>query len=141
MSEAIGIVADTKSFKKMASNFRKASPQSYRAAQKVLRAIALAVYTDAKGRSSFSSRISGSGKVRMSGLNAKIDFGGGSAYIAVPIENAGKGFVEHLTFGHEPLTSKNSHPAFLMPSFEAHVVEYVEALKVAVRDATDAALG
>ena len=77
----------------------------------------------------------------MSGLNAKIDFGGGDAWIAVPIENRGAGDVTHPTFGHDPITNKNSHAAFLMPSFNAHVAEYLEALKVAIRDATDAALG
>ena len=141
MAEAIGIIVDTQGFKRMASNFRKAAPQSYRAAQKVLRVTALAVATDAKGRSSFSTRISGSVKVRMAGLNAKVQAGGGPAYIAVPIENKGLGDVTHPTFGHDPITNKNSHPAFMKPSFESHVAEYIEALKVAVRDATDAALG
>ena len=140
MAESFGIVADTSAMKKLAANFRMANAQAYRAAQKVLRGVALEVYADAKGRSSFSSKISSSGKVRMAGLNAKIDFGGGQAWIAVPIENRGKGDVTHPTFGHDPITNKNSHAAFLMPAFDAKVDAYVVALKAAVEEATSIAL-
>lgn len=148
-SSAIGLVADTSAFKKLAASFRAAAPKSYRAAQKELRAVALEVYADAKGRSSFSSKISSSGRVRMSGLNAKIAFGGGEAYFAAAVENRGAGDIMHPVFSKKgspryddksEWTNKNSHAAFLHPAFDAHVMEYVEALAEAVREATEMAL-
>lgn len=138
--EAFGLIADTSAFRKMASNFRKAQPASYRAAQKVTRAVAVTVGAEAKEKSSWSTRISGSVKVRAAGLGASVRAGGGAAYFAVPVENRGEGYIEHPTFGHDPVTSKNSHPAFMKPSFQAHVEEYIVALKEAVGAATAAAL-
>ena len=141
--EGVGIVADTAAFKRMAANFRHASPASYRAAQKVIRAVALEVAADAKGRSQFSKRISGSVKVRMAGLGAKVQAGGGSAYIAVPIENRGAGFIIHPVFGNkngQQSTNLNSHAAFLRPAFEPKIAAYVEALRAAVVEATHEAL-
>lgn len=139
-TEGFGIIADTSAFKKLASNWRRAAPASEKAAQKVLRTVALEVVAETKERASFSRHIPVTVKVRMAGLNARISAGGSSAWWAVPIENRGKGNVEHPTFGHDPVTSKGSHPAFLMPSFEAHIAQYIEALKVALTEAADEAL-
>lgn len=141
--EGVGIVCDTSAFKKMAANWRLASPAAYKAAQRVLRGVALEVAADAKGRSQFSKRISGSIKVRMAGLGAKVSAGGGSAYFAVPCENRGAGFILHPVFGNlngQQSTAKNSHAAFLRPSFEPKVAAYIEALRAVVVEATQEAL-
>ena len=138
--EGMGIIADTKAFKKLAANWRLAAPAAEKAAQKVLRAVALEGVAEAKERSSFSKHIPGTVKVVMAGLNARVSAGGANAWWAVPIENRGAGNVAHPTFGGPPITNKGSHPAFLMPAFEAHVAEYLAALKVAVAEATDEAL-
>lgn len=141
MTATFGIRADTSAMKKLASDFRRAAPASYRAIQKTLRKTALEVAADAKERSSFSSHISSSGKVKMRGLNAVVDFGGNSSWWAVPIENAGKGFVSHPLWGRLPMTNKNSHAAFLHPAFNAAVPAYIEELKIAIQAAIEEALG
>ena len=139
-TESYGLIADTAAFRKLAANWRAAAPAAEKAAQKVLRAVALEVAAETKERASFSKHIPATVKVRMAGLNARVSAGGPSAWWAVPIENAGRGAVLHPTFGGPPVTNKNSHPAFLLPSFEAHVVQYIEALKVALTEAADEAL-
>ena len=133
-------VFDSRNLRKLSHDFLKADKAAYRAAQKVVKFAALAIKTDAAGNSSYSGPISSSGKVRMAGLNARITFGGNNAWWAVPIENSGKGNVEHPTFGHEPVTSKGSHPAFLRPAADKHEPLVADALGDAVEAATKVAL-
>lgn len=69
----------------------------------------------------------------MTGLNAKIQFGGDAAPDAAPIENKGKGFVRHPVFGNKDVwTAKNSHPPFLGPAFEEDREEAMAVLDEAV---------
>lgn len=122
----VGIYVDTKAFNRMASDLRRVAPEVYKTAQVSLRAVARNTLAKAAAKASYSKRIPGSGKVRMRGLNAKIQFGGDAAPNAAPIENKGKGFVRHPVFIPKDQlpgppgrwTEKNSHPAFLGPSFE-----------------------
>lgn len=132
---------DARQLSLLARDFRRVAPKTYQASQRAVRAVAVEIEVDAARRSSFSKRISSSGKVRMMGLNATITFGGGNAWIAVPIENRGEGHVTHPTFGHDPKTNKNSHPAFLEPAFDEQAARVDQVLADAVIDATTIVLG
>jgi hypothetical protein len=138
------IVADTRQLSKLARDLRKASPEAWKAYRVAVRAAAQIVAEDAKSRASFSHRIPGSIKVRVtSGGNVKVVAGGDAAPDAAPIENKGKGFVRHPTFGRTgpgDWTSKNSHPAYLAPAFDAHKEAVMDAIERAVGDAVERAL-
>lgn len=133
------IVADTKQMASLARGLRRAAPLAYKAAQKSIRAVAVIVKNEAAANAP-GARIAGSGSVRMNGLNAKVRFGGDAAPDAAPIENEGKGFIRHPTFGHNPWTAKNSHPAFLWPAFQNHQEEAAKTIEQAVYDAVDLAI-
>lgn len=126
---------DNRALMELSAAFRRVAPESYKAAQKVVRAAALEVLEDAKARTSYSSRIPGSGKVRMVGLNARVSFGGDAAPDAAPIENRGKGFVRHPLFGNWDYWYQNPQPAFLAPA----LLGKSAVIDVALADAVDAA--
>lgn len=116
---AVGVYVDTRAFNRIARDFRLAFPDAYKEAQIALRTVARRTLAKAQANASFSKRIPASGRVRMTGLNAKIQFGGDAAPDAAPIENRGKGHVRHPVFGNKNVwTDKNSPPAFLAPAFE-----------------------
>lgn len=110
---------DSRSIARASREVRRASPEAWKALRIRLREIGEVVAADARSDASFSKRIPGSIKVRVtSGGNIKIVMGGDAAPNAVPIENRGRGFVRHPVFGNrEVWTSKGSHPAILLPAF------------------------
>jgi hypothetical protein len=130
----VSIYADTSGLSRLARDLRLASPAAWKALRTSLRMAAEPVAEDARSRVGYSSRIEYTIKVRTTaGGNVKIVAGGEAAPNAAPIENGGKGFVRHPTFGNKSAkgwTSKNSHPAFLAPAFDAHkeaVMKEIEA--------------
>lgn len=136
------IVANTKQVSALARDLRRASPLAYKAAQRSIRAVALVVRNQAAQNAAvYSTRIPGTGVVRMAGLNAKVRFGGDGAPDAAPIENEGAGFVRHPVFGNRDVwTTKNSHSAFLWPAFKGHQEEAAKAIEEAVYTAVDLAI-
>jgi hypothetical protein len=127
------ISVDVEELKFLADRLRMVAPAALRAWRAESAALGEEIRADAASRASRSERIAASGKVRVTKYgNVIVSFGGGDAYIAVPIENAGKGFVEHLTFGHAPKTNKNGLPAFLHPAMNANRGKAVAAVGAAV---------
>jgi hypothetical protein len=99
------------------------------------------VAADARNRASYSDKIPASIKVRTARGNVKVVAGGDAAPDAAPIENKGRGFVRHPIFGsRENWTSKNSHPAFLSPAFDAHREEVLGMIETTLTDAVHAAI-
>ena len=139
----VSIIADTRSLSRLARDLRRASPEAWKAYRVAVRAAAEVVMRDAKARASFSTRIPGSMKIRVtSGGNVKIVAGGDTAPDAAAIENKGKGFVRHPVFGNrENWTAKSSHPAFMAPAFDAHKEEVLRAIEDAVHAAVVRAIG
>lgn len=140
----VGIAADTSGLARLARDLRRASPEAWKAYRVAVRVAAEPVLADARSRASFSSRIPDSMRIRvMSTGNVKIVAGGDAAPDAAPIENRGKGFVRHPTFGRRGAgewTTKNSHPAYLAPALDAHRDEVLTAIEAAVYEAVDHAL-
>jgi hypothetical protein len=117
-----GIVSmDARQVGRVARGIRTASKPAWKALRVRLVGIGAEVASDVKANASYSTRIPGSVKVRPTAAgNVRISIGGDAAPNAVPIENKGRGFVRHPVFGkREVFTSKNSHPAFLLPAFAA----------------------
>lgn len=139
----VGVYVDTRQFNAAARAFRKVAPEAYKAAQIALRTSARVTLSRAAGKAAgFSGRIPQSGRVRMSGLNARIQFGGDNAPDAAPIENRGKGFVRHPVFGNrEVWTDKNSHPAYLGPTFEEDLPAALALIDEAVFRAEERTVG
>ncbi|HEY1690060.1 MAG TPA: hypothetical protein VGF95_14490 [Solirubrobacteraceae bacterium] len=137
------IVADTAQLAAFGRALRAGAPAVWKAYRVAVRPAAAVVLADAQARASYSSRIPGSGRIRVTaGGNVKVIFGGDAAPDAAPIENRGRGFVRHPVFGNrENWTEKNSHPAFLGPAFAAHQVEAMETIERAVLAAIDAVIG
>jgi hypothetical protein len=77
---------------------------------------------------------------RTRGLQVMIEAGGPNAPFADPVENHGRGFVTHPTFGHDPRTNLNSKPAYLRPAEEQHRAEMDGRIEVVVNAAADRAL-
>jgi hypothetical protein len=117
---------------------RRACPEAWKALRVRLRAIGEVVAQDARADASYSTRIPQTIKVRVtSGGNVKVVMGGDAAPDAVPIENKGKGFVRHPTFGKRGAgdwTSKNSHPAILLPAFAKRADWALEEMERAYMD-------
>jgi hypothetical protein len=91
-----------------------------------------------KQRAAYSDRIPDSAHIQVTASgNVKIVF---DAPNAAPIENKGRGFVRHQTFGHDPWTEKNSHPAFASPALEALGPQVALAIEAALTDAVARAL-
>jgi hypothetical protein len=138
----ISIIVDTKALSRLAADLRLAAPEAWKACRVALKAAGEIVAADARARTSYSSRIPGSVKVRTtSGGNVKVVAGGARAENAAPIENRGKGFVRHPVFGdREDWTAKNSRPAFLAPALAAHMDEVATAVENAIAIAVERAL-
>lgn len=115
----LAVRIDSRSIARASREVRRASPEAWKALRVRLREIGQVVAGDARGDASYSDRIPQSVKVRVTGGgNVKVVMGGDAAPNAVPIENKGRGFVRHPTFGHKDRwTSKNSRPAILLPAF------------------------
>lgn len=138
----MGIGFDAQQLSELSRDLRRVSPETYKATQKTIRVAAMAILADAEERVSYSKRIGRSGKIRMSGLNATVIFGGDAAPDAAPIENEGRGYVRHPVFGNMNVwTAENSHPAFLAPAFLEKAAEVEEALGDAVLVALDTVIG
>lgn len=120
MADAI-ISMDARQVSRIAREIRRASRPAWLALRGRLREIGVEVADDVRANASYSSRIPGSVKVRVTAAgNVRVSIGGDSAPDAVPIENKGRGFVRHPVFGsRNSWTDKNSHPAFLLPAFAA----------------------
>lgn len=120
----VGISMDARQVGRVARGIRAASPEAWKAARVALLSVGEGVAEDVRSSTSWSSRIPGSVKVRVTAAgNVRVSVGGDAAPDAVPIENKGKGFVRHPTFGRRDnpndWTNKNSRPAFLLPAFAA----------------------
>jgi hypothetical protein len=138
----VSISVDTRALSRLAADLRYAAPESWKACRVALKAAGEIVAADARARTSYSDRIPGSIKVRVTrGGNVKVVAGGEAAPDAAAIENRGKGFVRHPVFGDRQVwTDKNSRPAFLAPAFAAHQEEIVELMTEAVTAAVERAL-
>jgi hypothetical protein len=130
----IPVYADTAALSRLSKSLRAASKVAWKAYKVGAAAGAEVVLKDAQGRTSYSKRIPQSGRVRVTAAgNPEVVF---TAPNAAPIENAGKGFVRHPTYGHrDRFTDKNSHPAFAAPALAAHQEEVVAAVEVAITEA------
>jgi hypothetical protein len=139
----VAIVADTAQLSRLARDLRIAAPEAWKACRVSLRAMGRLVADDAKERASFSSRIPGSIRVRVtSGGNVKVVAGGAKAPDAAAIENQGRGHVRHPVFGdREVWTDKNSPPAFLAPALDAHREEVMKGIEDAVVAAVERVIG
>lgn len=136
----IPIYADTRQLTRLAADLRAASPEAWSACRRALRVAGELVAEDARQRVGYSSRIEYTIKVRTGGRGiVKVVAGGEGAPDAAPIENRGRGFVRHPTFGHrDRFTAKNSHPAYLSPALDAH---REEVLKIIEESVTGAVMG
>lgn len=142
-SENTGMVmVDTRALAAAAKQLRETAPAGWAAARKGLAAAGELIKADAASRSSYSSRIPASLRVRVTGGGiVKVVAGGSSAPNAAPIENHGRGFVRHPVFIPRAQlpgppgrwTAKNSHPAYLTPALHDNVP--------AVEKLVDAAIG
>ena len=136
----VGIYVDTRAFNAQANALRRVDPVAYKNASTALRALTKRTLSVAAANAaSFSTRIPLSGKSSVRMLKGKVQFGGGRAYIAVPIENRGEGHVTHPTFGPKGTreTNKNSPPAFLAPAFDESKEEALDILDEAVFSAME----
>lgn len=116
---AFKVTADTSSFGKFATDLRRSVLVADAASRVATRAGAQSILKDAQARASFSTRIPGSGHVRVVRGGYEVVFGGSSAPDAAPIENRGKGYVTHPVFGREgTMTNKNSRPPFIQPAID-----------------------
>jgi len=137
----VSIVCDTKALSRLAADLRLAAPAAWKGARVALKAAGQIVADDAKSRASFSSRIPGSIKVRVtSGGNVKVVAGGEQAEDAAPLENHGRsGTFRHPVFGGDTWVDQPSRP-FLAPALAAHEGEVAEAIENAVAEAVERAL-
>lgn len=134
----VPVYADTASLSRLAKNLRQASPAVWRAYKVAVREAAEVLLADMKQRAAYSDRIPDSAHIQVTASgNVKIVF---DAPNAAPIENKGRGFVRHQTFGHDPWTEKNSHPAFASPALEALGPQVALAIEAALTDAVARAL-
>lgn len=109
---------DARSIARASREVRRAAPEAWKALRARLLVIGNAVAEDVRADASYSTRIPGSVKVRVTaGGNVKVVMGGDAAPNAVPIENGGRGFVRHPVYGHDVWTAKNSRPAPMLPAY------------------------
>ena len=137
------ISIDTEELKFLADRLRALAPEALKAWRREVAALGRDIEQDAAGRASRSSRVAGSGRLRVTKWgNAVISFGGGDAYIAPIIENRGDGMVVHPVFGNlhgQASTNANGLPAFLHPALKAARPKAVIALSAAINEAIKAA--
>lgn len=107
---------DTRDFHKFAAALRRGSPVAAKELRLNLRGAGEIVAK--KVRDKAPGSIKGSVKVRAAGASVTVTAGNNGKWWAIPIENKGRGNVSHPTFGHDPITNKNSHPAFFHPAVE-----------------------
>jgi hypothetical protein len=132
---AANVNVDVSQLRQLAKDLRKADPDLGVKLRLRMRGVGGIVADTAQEMASYSTRIPGSIKVRVSGFTVKVVAGGPGAGDAAPIENRGKGFVRHPVFGNRNVwTAKNSHPAFLAPALDADEAAVVEELVKAVDD-------
>lgn len=144
----VPVYADTAALSRLSRSLRQASPAAWKAYRVAVRAAAEPLLADMQSRAirpksgGQSTRIPQSGSVKVTaGGNVKIVF---TAPDAAPIENAGKGFVRHPTFGRRgkgDWTDKNSPPPFAAPALAAHEAQIAAAVERAVTDAVGRVLG
>lgn len=111
---------DTIELKALSEQLEVLGPGVVEEIRSALRDGLIVLRDEARRNSAYSSRIPGSirtrtNKARMAGY---VTAGGKAAPDAAAIENKGKGYVRHPTFGHLPWTNKSSHPAFFAPAVE-----------------------
>lgn len=132
----LAVRIDARSIARASREVRRASPMAWKALRLELLHVGQVVADDAKADASYSKRIPGTIKVRVTaGGNVKVVMGGDAAPNAVPIENRGRGRVRHPVYGHmDRWTSKNSHPAILLPAFARRSDWALEEMEKAYMD-------
>lgn len=132
----LAVRVDARSISRASREVRRASPAAWKALRAELVAIGNVVAQDARSDASYSTRIPGSIKVRVtSGGNVKVVMGGDAAPNAVPIENGGRGHVRHPVFGNRDVwTDKNSRPAILLPAYARRADWALESMEKAYLD-------
>lgn len=134
------IQVDTTQIKKLVNDLRAMSPESAAVMRRGIREIVGVVRDEAKARTSYSTRIPGSVRARVSarGFSGRVIAGGVDAPDASPIENKGKGYVRHPVFGDTTKwTAKNSHPAFLAPAAEKNIDVMLEMMSRLLQGVVD----
>lgn len=112
---------DTRDLTRLSRELQRTAPQAHAALKVAFRAAGGIVANDARNRSSkYSKRIPGSIRLIVRSNTVLIRAGGAAAPNAAPIENHGKGHVRHPIPRTDKWTDKNSPPAFLGPSVDAH---------------------
>jgi hypothetical protein len=130
---------DTTAFKNFARALRRKAPELAVELRTNLRAAGNIIAEDARSRASFSTKIPGSIKVRVSAATVSIVAGGPKAPDAAPYENEGnEGDFRHPLFGdREHWYSQKARP-FLHPAVEhgraAAQAAAIDALDKAVKE-------
>lgn len=138
----VSVVADTRQLSRLARDLRLAAPEAWKACRASLKATGQMVANDAKRRASYSTRIPGSIKVRVtSGGNVKIVAGGPAAADAAPLENRGRsGAFRHPVYGNRDVWVEQPARPFLAPALDAHREEVGKAIEDAVVTAVERAI-
>lgn len=120
--------ADVRALKNMGAALRKAEPAMYRGLQRSLREVGEEVAARARENFSWSSRIPGTVKARVAGVNAVVvSAGGKDAPHAKPIEHAGaEGSFRHPVFGNRDVWVDQEARPSLHPAAIDHLQESAE---------------
>ena len=114
------VTIDLSGLRSFATAVRKASPELKTALKAGLREGGEIVADEARARSSWSTRIPGSIRVRSSGIRVSVVAGGAKAPDAAPYENKGvDGFFRHPVFGNREVWVDQKARPFLRPAAEA----------------------
>ena len=144
-----GVFIDTSSLKRLAKKFEALGAEGIPDAARIgLRVMVNKVRDEARRNASYSKRIPGSirGRVSVRGFSGSVAAGGPKAPNAAPIENKGKGHVRHPIFVPRAQlpgppgswTEKNSHPAFLSTAVEGKEVELQQMVEHLLDDVIEA---
>ncbi len=137
MAVVVPITVDARQVSRIARGIRRAAPEAWKAARIELLAVGEDVAKDARVNASYSTRIPGAIKAQVTASgNVRIKVTGDPG---VPIENNGKGFIRHPVFNRNVWTSKNSHPAFLLPAFATRREEALARIERVYLDAFEIA--
>lgn len=134
------VLIDTSQLKKLAASLKATEPAVVKEFNKSLKAAGELIATDARARSSWSSRIPGSIRVR-GATNIRITAGGAAAPDAAPYEHGGKsGTFRHPVFGNRQVWVSQQARPFLVPAGQANI-EKAAGLIVDGLDAAFSRLG
>lgn len=131
------LTVDTRQIKGFATALRLAETPTYTRLRVALREAGNIVADDARARSSWSTRIPGSIRVRATAASVSVIAGGHAAPNAAPLEHRGMpGTFRHPVFGHEATWATQQARPFLAPALSANI----ERTTVMVMDAIDSAV-